>query len=50
MLRRGRDIFIAATGTVHHDDFVRGHFGRDFRNVRDGMGGFERGNDAFYFR
>jgi hypothetical protein len=50
MFCRGRDIFIAAAGTIHHDDFVAGHFGRDSRNVRDGMGSFERGNDAFCFR
>ena len=50
MLPRGRDVFIAANGTIHHDNFVRGPFGSDFRNVRDGMRGFERGNDAFCFR
>ena len=50
MFRRGGDIFIAATRTIHHDDFVGGQFGRDFRNVRDGMRRFERGNDAFRFR
>jgi hypothetical protein len=50
MFRRGRDIFVAAPRTIHHDDFVGGHFGRDFRNVRDGMRSFEGGNDAFCFR
>ena len=50
MVGRLIDILVAATGTIHHDDFVGGHFGRDFRNVRDGMRGFERGNDAFGFR
>src|SRR5438309_7584297 len=50
MFRRGRDIFVAAAGTIHHNDFVGGHFGRDFRNVRDGMRSFERGNNAFCFR
>jgi len=37
MFGRLIDIFVAATRAIHHDDFVGGHFGRDFGNVRDGM-------------
>ena len=51
MLRRGRDIFIAATGTIHDDEFIGRQRWSDLNYVRDGVGGFERGNfmiDARY--
>jgi hypothetical protein len=45
-----RDVFVAATRAIHHDNLIAGDFRRDLRDVRDGMRSFEGGNDSFGFR
>ena len=49
-MRRGlRHVFVAATGAIRDDEFIGCHCRRDLDHVRDGVGGFERGDDAFRF-
>jgi hypothetical protein len=49
IFRCSRHIFVAATGTIHNDDLVGGHFRRDLGNVSDGMRSFEGRNNSFGF-
>lgn len=41
------DVFIAAPGEVHNDDFVLTHAGSAVDDGSNCMRGFKRGNDAF---
>ena len=42
-------ILVAAAAEVGDEDCVFRHLGRDLDHMRDGVGGFEGGDDAFDF-
>ena len=50
MLRCRRNIFVAASRTVHDDDRIPVETRRDFRDVSDSMRRFQSRNNAFCFR
>ena len=47
MARNGKDVFVAATTHVHHDDMVIGQSGREFHNVSQRVRRFQSMDDAF---